>query len=73
MSRQILFKGQAVKAEMVVLILEKWELHPILEEIGTASQSDDLERETRVTIPDDELEQAKNILWGESEFDRAGF
>ena len=32
MSLRILFEGQAVKSEMVVLVLEKWDLHPQMEE-----------------------------------------
>ncbi len=27
-----LFEGQAIKSEMVVLIVEKWDLHPTMEE-----------------------------------------
>jgi len=27
-----LFEGQAIKSEMVVLIIEKWGLHPTMEE-----------------------------------------
>lgn len=73
MSNKILFEGQAVKSEMVVLVLEKWELHPQLEEIMPAPNLDDLDRDTRVLIPEAEYERAKEILWGESEIERAGF
>lgn len=73
MSPKLLFEGQAVKSEMVVLILEKWELHPQLEEDTTDPNLDDLDRDTRVFIPETEYDRAKEILWGESEIERAGF
>jgi hypothetical protein len=73
MSLRILFEGQAVKSEMVVLILEKWGLHPALEEKAAAPNLDDLARDTRVVIPETEYEQAREILFGESEIVRAEF
>ena len=68
-----LFSGQAVKSEMIVLMLEKWELHPELREKSATPDLNDLDRDADVFIPDDEYERAKEILFGESEFDRAGF
>ena len=73
MTLKLLFDGQAAKSEMVVLILEKWGLHPQMEETAPTPNLDDLERDTRVMIPDDEFERAHEILWGESEIERAGF
>ena len=73
MSLKVLFEGQAVKSEMVVLMLEKWELHPQLEETTPSPSLDDLDRDTRVLIPEAEYDRAKEILWGESEIERAGF
>ncbi|HUJ11639.1 MAG TPA: hypothetical protein VL171_16625 [Verrucomicrobiae bacterium] len=73
MSLRILFEGQAVKSEMVVLMLEKWELHPQMEEKTADPNLDDLARDTRVVIPDSEFERAREILFGESEIERAGF
>ena len=73
MSLKTVFEGQAVKSEMVVLILEKWDLHPKMEETSTAANLDDLARDTRVLIPETEYEQAREILFGESEIERAGF
>jgi hypothetical protein len=70
---KILFSDQAIKCELVVTMLEKWGLHPKMEEISPTPDLDDLERAARVLIPDQELERAKEILWGESEFDRAEF
>jgi len=32
MSLESMFEGQAIKSEMAVLILEKWGLHPTMEE-----------------------------------------
>ena len=58
---------------MIVLMLEKWELNPQFEEVQPDANTDDLARDTRVLIPEDELDQAKEILWGESEIERAGF
>jgi len=46
MSLKLLFEGQAVKSELVVLMLEKWELHPQLEEKTANANPDDLERAT---------------------------
>jgi hypothetical protein len=58
---------------MVVLILEKWGLHPALREQGDHPDLNDLEREADVYIPATEYEQAKEILFGESEYERAEF
>jgi hypothetical protein len=73
MSLKTVFEGQAIKSEMVVLILEKWDLHPTMEEKGAEPNLDDLARDTRVLIPETEYEQAREILFGESEIERAGF
>ena len=73
MSLRQIFSGQAVKSEMVVLILEKWGLHPEFREVNAAPDTNDLERDTLVFIPEDECERAHEILWGESEIERAGF
>jgi hypothetical protein len=73
MSLKTVFEGQAIKSEMVVLILEKWGLHPIMEEKAATPNLNDLARDTRVLVPEAEYEQAKEILFGESEFDRGGF
>jgi hypothetical protein len=68
-----LFEGQAVKSEMVVLILEKWGLHPKMEEKTAEPNLDDLARDSRVLIPEAEYEHAREILFGESEIERAEF
>ena len=68
-----LFEGQAIKSEMVVLILEKWGLHPKMEERTAAPNLDDLARDSRVVISETEYDQAHEILFGESEIERAGF
>jgi hypothetical protein len=73
MSLKQIFSGQAVKSEMVVLILEKWDLHPEFREATAASDTNDLDRDTFVLIPDEEYDRAHEILWGESEIERAGF
>ena len=73
MALKLLFEGQAVKSEMVVLMLEKWGLHPELREKSPAPDLNDLGRDADVLIPEDECERAKEILWGESEIERAGF
>jgi len=73
MSLKSVFEGQAVKSEMVVLILEKWGLHPTMEEKATPPNPDDLARDTQVLVPEAEYEQAHEILFGESEIERAEF
>ena len=73
MSLRILFEGQAIKSEMVVLMLEKWDLHPQMEENDAKPNVDDLGRDTRVVVPEAEFERAREILFGESEIERAGF
>jgi hypothetical protein len=73
MSLKQIFSGQAVKSEMVVLILEKWELHPEFREVNAKPDANDLDRDTAVLIPEDEYDRAHEILWGESEIERAGF
>src|SRR5579862_3033954 len=62
-----LFEGQAIKCEMVVLMMEKWGLHPQMEEKQVKPDLDDLARDARVLIPEDEYEKAYDILFGESE------
>jgi len=73
MSQQLLFTGQAVKSEMVVLVLEKWGLHPELRETSEDPDLNDLDRDADVLIPAEKFERAKEILFGESEIERAGF
>jgi hypothetical protein len=73
MSLKTLFEGQAVKSEMVVLMLEKWDLHPHMEEKTADPNLDDLARNTCVLVPETEFERAWEILFGESEIERAGF
>ncbi len=73
MSLQLLFTDQAAKSEMVVLMLEKWGLHPELREKSERPDLNDLERDADVFIPAEEYERAKEILFGESEIERAGF
>lgn len=73
MSLKTIFDGQAIKSEMVVLILEKWGLHPTMEEKAATPNSNDLARDTRVLIPEAEYDKAHGILFGESEIERAGF
>ena len=58
---------------MVVLVLEKWGLHPELREKSETPDLNDLDRDADVFIPVAEYERAKEILFGESEFERGGF
>jgi hypothetical protein len=44
-----------------------------MEEKNANANTDDLARETRVLIPEAEYKQAREILFGESEIERAGF
>ena len=73
MSLKSVFEGQAVKSEMVVLILEKWGLHPVMEDKAASPDPDDLARDMRVLVPEAEYKQAHEILFGESEIERAEF
>jgi len=68
-----LYSAQAVRSEMVVLMLEKWGMHPELREKTESPNLDDLDRDADVYIPEAEYERAKEILFGESEFERGGF
>ncbi|MEI6083021.1 MAG: hypothetical protein WCS70_01835 [Verrucomicrobiota bacterium] len=68
-----LYSAQAVRSEMVVLVLEKWGLHPELREKSETPDLNDLDRDADVFIPVAEYERAKEILFGESEFERGGF
>ena len=70
---KLLFSNQAVKSEMMVLMLEKWGLHPELREKSATPDLNDLGRDADVYIPAEEFERAREILFGESEFDRGGF
>lgn len=68
-----LYSAQAVRSEMVVLMLEKWGLHPELREKSETPNLNDLDRDADVFIPAEEYERAQEILFGESEFERGGF
>lgn len=69
----IVFEGQAVHAELVVVMLEKHDLHPTLHEKNATPDLDDLERDTFVTVPDDEAELARDILNCESPLNQLEF
>ena len=73
MSTKTVFKGAAIKSELIVMMLEKWDLHPQMEELTAEPNPDDLDRDSQVLVPEVEYERAHEILFGESEFDRAGF
>lgn len=73
MSQKVLFEGQAVRSEMILLMLEKWGLHPVMKEAADQPNLDDLDRDTSVFIGEEEFDRAREILWGESEIERAGF
>ena len=73
MSNKIVFKGPAIKAELIVIMLDKWGLHPALKETMETPNLDDLDRDSQVLVPEDEYERAHEILFGESEIERAGF
>jgi hypothetical protein len=44
-----------------------------MEEVQPHPDLDDLARDTRVLIPEEEYERGHEILWSESESERAGF
>lgn len=73
MNLKLLYSAQAARTELIVLMLEKWGLHPQLQEKSATPNLDDLERDADVMIPEAEFERAKEILFGESEFEQAGF
>ncbi len=68
-----IFQGQAVKSELIVLMLEKWELHPQMKEVSADADTDDLDRDTCVMVPADEEERARQILFEDSRYDQAEF
>jgi hypothetical protein len=73
MSLKVIFKGQAVKSDLVTVMLEKWGLHPVMEETSDSPDLDDLERDSQVLVPEAEYDRAQEIMYGESEIDRAEF
>ena len=73
MKKKILFKGPAVKSELVVLMLDKWGLATEIEELTEPPDENDLDRDTQVLVGAADYERAHEILYAESEFDRAGF
>ena len=44
-----------------------------MEEVGSDADTNDLARNSRVFIPEEEYERAREILWGESEVERDRF
>lgn len=68
-----IFEGQALKSELVVLILEKHGFHPTQRDAPGVLDPDDMERDTIVTVPEEEYERAHQVLCGESENDRHEF
>ena len=73
MSDKRIFEGQAIKSELVVVILEKHDLHPTQYEEAKAPDPDDMERPTFVTVPEEESERANQVLYGGSDKDRYEF
>lgn len=73
MISKTVFDGPAIKSELVVMILEKWGLHPEMKEASDTPNPDDLDRDSQVHVPEAEYERAREILFGESEVERAGF
>jgi len=73
MNGKRVFEGQAIKSELVVMILEKHGLHPTQHDAPNVTDPDDMERDTFVTVPEDEFERARQVLYGESEKDRYEF
>lgn len=67
------FVGQAIKSEFVVVILEKHGFHPTQHDVPGVTDPDDMERDTFVTVPEEEYEPARKVLHGESEKDRYEF
>lgn len=70
---KLLFSGPAVRAEMIELMLGKWGLHPELRETSATPDLNNLDRDAEVFVPDNEFERAREILFGESEVERAEF
>lgn len=68
-----IFEGQAIKSEFVMVILEKHGFHPTQHDAPGVTDPDDLERDTFVTVPEEEYEQAKKVLYGMSDIDRFEF
>lgn len=73
MNKTLLYEGPAVRSEMIVLMLDKWGLHAELQELADRPDPDDLDRDTQVFIAAAEYDRAREILYGESETERAGF
>lgn len=73
MTNKTIFSGPVIKSELVLMILEKWGLHPEMKEAGDTPDTDDLGRDSLVVVPDAEYDRAHEILFGESEVERAGF
>jgi hypothetical protein len=68
-----IFEGQAIKSELVVLILEKHGFHPTQHDAPNVTNPDDMERDTFVTVSELEYDHAHRVLCGESEKDRHEF
>ena len=73
MKKKILFKGPAVKSELVVLMLDKWGLATEIEELTDPPDENDLDRDTCVVVPAEEEEKARRILFEDSQYDQAEF
>ena len=73
MADKNVFEGQAIKSEFVVVILEKHGLHPTQHDAPNVTNPEDMERDTFVTVPEEEYERARQVLFGESDKDRYEF
>ena len=73
MSLKTIFEGQAIKSEMVVLILEKWGLHPAMEEKAVTPNLDDLARDTRVVIPRANTSKRRKSSLAKAKLNAPGF
>ena len=64
---KLFYTGPAVNAEMLVVMLEKHGIEAKQEFVDTDGESEDLNRDTKVLVPEGEYDRAWRLFYAERE------
>jgi hypothetical protein len=64
---KLFYTGPAINAEMLIVMLEKHGISATQEFIENSDESDDLNRETKVLVPEADYERAHRLFYAERE------
>jgi hypothetical protein len=64
---KLFYTGPAINAEMLIVMLEKHGISATQEFIENGGDADDLNRETKVLVPEADYERAHRLFYAERE------